>query len=129
MHILVTTFLIFPSLLALLVLSQSVLTKKFVLLTIFFDGTTVLASTPCTWGYVHHPMEPLLPLMFHTRGQEGTHVPWNDENILQVEDANGAVGPSFDAFLFDTDAVGPIVSYQVHRFIPTLLVVEYKISF
>jgi hypothetical protein len=69
---------------------------------------------PCTWGYVHHPMEPMLSLRFHTQGWEGTDVPWDDEKVLQVKDTNGAIGPSFDAFLFDT--VNKIVKNSIDYF-------------
>jgi len=123
----------------------------------FFAGTAVRVSMPCTWGYVHHPLEPLLPLRFHTRGQEGTNVPWNDEKVLQVEETNDAVGPSFDASLINTvnkntedsitaNSTTPIplmlcVSIRFTAahcrssrflpstsFYPTLLIVKYKAS-
>jgi hypothetical protein len=77
--------------------------KKIIIFTIFLLAQQCAPAYPVHGGtHVYHPTEPLLPLRFHTRGQEGTNVPWNDEKVLQVEDANGAVRPSFDAFLFDT---------------------------
>jgi hypothetical protein len=51
---------------------------------------------------MHHPIGATVhALQFYTQEQEGTHVPWNDGTILQVEDANGVVRPSLRAFLFN----------------------------